>query len=111
MLHAAPEGGQIIAAEDPVKGGRPPRSSVISRVNAREAVWVSVLEPFADAPSVTGLSAVQEGGGLRIQVAHADGADELIVPAALNGDVTLRRMDAGGEVTAQETARPGTGAA
>ncbi|MGI5819505.1 MAG: heparinase II/III domain-containing protein [Armatimonadota bacterium] len=104
MLHAAPGGAEIIAADDPVRANEPPTASVISRVSAAEAAWVSVLETFEGRASVAGLSVEETGEGLVIRVAHGDGVDELTVPADPAGAVQLRRMDEDGNETAIEEA-------
>ncbi|MFW5866872.1 MAG: hypothetical protein ACOCX2_03585, partial [Armatimonadota bacterium] len=106
MLQVAPEGAQVIAAEDPVKSGMAPTSCVISRVRDREATWVSVLEPFADGPTATDLEVRPTDAGLQVVVTHADGSDRLAVPADLDGAVVLTRSDEAEETVAEESARP-----
>ncbi len=103
MLQRPPQGAQVIAAEDPRKSGsRTP--CVISRVEGTEATWVSVLEPFADEPTVTDLSVAREGENLLVRVTHREGADELTVPTAVDRPVILRRMGQDGEGVAEEVA-------
>ncbi len=102
LLQAAPVGSQVIAADDPARKNEPPTSCVISRVRGTQAAWVSVLEPFAGEPSVTGVVVEPTQDGLRIVVTHTRGSDELLVPTDPAGAVTLRRVNAGGAVVAQE---------
>lgn len=104
VLHSAPIGAQIITGVNPVRSGEPPTSAFISRVRADSAAWVSVLEPFDDAPAVTDLTVQRLEDGLRIVVTHAGGVDELHMPSDPGGPVELRRIDAAGAMAATETA-------
>ena len=105
LLQVAPEGAQVIAADDPVRPNERPTSCVISRVRGSQVVWVSVLEPFAGESSVSDVAVDTLQGGLRIALTHEGGSDELVVPTEAEGAVELRRLGVDGAVVAQEAAQ------
>lgn len=104
LLQAHPAGGEILLARDPARGAA--TSACIARRRGREAVYVTVLEPYADAPTVRALSTTQEGDRLTVVVEHANGTDTFSLADAVDGPVVIRRTGADGQPIFEENARP-----
>lgn len=105
VLHVQPEGGEVILARTPTRGG--PRSVLIVRRHAAEATFVTVLEPYTAQPTVGVVEAEAADGVMTVTVRHAGGTDRFALDNALDGAVRLWRLDAAGAVRAEETAAPG----
>lgn len=102
VLQVQPEGGEVILARTPTRGGS--RSVFIARRHAAEATFVTVLEPYTSQPAVAGLEAEAAEGVVTVTVRHAGGTDRFALDDALDGAVRLVRLDAAGAVRAEETA-------
>ena len=67
---------------------------------------MTVLEPYADAPSVRGITATEGQDAITVTVERAAGKDTFTLAAALDGAVTVKRAGADGQVAWEETAKP-----
>lgn len=104
LLQLQPEAGEVILARDPTRDGA--RSSCIARRRGTQATYVTVFEPYQDAPTVRSIGATERAGALLAVVSRAVGADQFVLPADLGGPIRLGRYDADHRLTLEETARP-----
>jgi len=88
LLQVAPEGAEVILAEDPARGNDPRTSCCISRRRGKATTYVTVLQPYRSEPTVQLLS-VEGEGDLTVKVTTNVGEDVLALPEALDGEVRL----------------------
>lgn len=87
VLQRPPMGATAITAADPVRRGEAPTSVLISRCQGSAATWVTVVEPYTGAPTVTGLQVERTAEGVGITVTHAEGAERYEVADDPDGAV------------------------
>ena len=104
LLHVQPDEGEIIVAQDPVKSSIPPTSCFIARRRGRNALFVSVLEPYGDQPSVAKVSIGDADGELFVTVGSAKTRDTFSLPVALDAGITMSRADSRGRQILSATA-------
>ncbi len=105
-LHVPLQEATLIAGGDPTRSGQPPTGALISRSVGQSAAWVTVLEAFADAPSVRDATVERDADALTVTVEHADGRDVFTLEHDPDGRISLRRFDTGGAALAEESAVP-----
>lgn len=71
-----PAGTTTLAAGAPANPASEEMSLIIRRVQAQQAVFVSVVEPFAQNPSLTGVEWSQQDGGLTVSISGSGIADQ-----------------------------------
>ena len=100
-MQAQPAGAEVILAKDPDRGT--PTSCCIARRRGKNALYVTVLEPYTSAPTVRNLSVESGDSAVTVTVEHASGKDLFALENALDGRITLRRIDATGQARSEQT--------
>ncbi|HOQ27408.1 MAG TPA: heparinase II/III family protein [Armatimonadota bacterium] len=101
LMQAQPAGAEVILAKDPDRGT--PTSCCIARRRGKNALYVTVLEPYTSAPTVRNLSVESGDSAVTVTVEHASGKDLFALENALDGRITLRRIDATGQARSEQT--------
>ncbi len=102
MLQMHPQDGEIILGKDPKENHD--TSVCIQRRQCQDTVYVSVLEPYIEGPTVRSLSGQEQDGALVISVEHTTGRDSFTVPASKDEAVILTRFDERGIRRVEEVA-------
>lgn len=105
VLQLAPPGSELYLMRDPSRPGQPV-STLMARVRASEAAFVTVLAPSRAGRTVESVDVRPSGEGLLVEVVHGQGTDRFLLPAATNGGILLERRDRQGNRLADETAVP-----
>ena len=101
LMQAQPAGGEVILAKDPDRGT--PTSCCIARRRGKDTLYVTVLEPYTSAPTVRGISVESGDAAVTVSVEHASGKDVFTLANAVDGRITLRRIDAAGQARSEQT--------
>lgn len=94
LLHVQPAGGEIALAEDPARSPSSATSCFIARRRGRDAVFVSLLEPFTAEPTVRRVAASGRQGAVAVVVQYEGGEDRFTLADAVDGTVTVSREGA-----------------
>ena len=106
LLHLQPGVGEIILAKDPARSPSSATSCFVARRQGRNALFVSVLEPFPAQPTVRSVAMFDRDETIEVIVLREDGEDRFMLPDAVDGTVTVTWDGAFAERAAAEAVPP-----